>query len=367
MNFINLCSSPIILRSTMLHKIMFRAFFLALMLLYASFTQSQTKEKNWRVGCIAFYNVENLFDTINDPTTNDEEFTPQGDVRWNTEKYVNKLKALSEAMAGIGTEFTPDGAALIGVSEIENKQVMLDLVNQPALSGRSYKVVHFDSPDRRGVDVGLIYQPKYFRPLHSKSYRLIVENNPDFLTRDPLVVTGLFDGEEISVIVNHWPSRRGGEKRSMPLRMAAARLNRHIVDSLLGLNPDAKIVVMGDLNDNPTNKSILEGLNAKGTKDNLKTGELFNPMFSIYKKGVGSNAWQDSWSLFDQLIISQGLLGEDFSTYTFRTARVHNKTELAQKTGRFKGYPHRTYAGGTYLGGYSDHFPAYIIIAKEVK
>jgi len=356
---------------TLLHnmaklKIISATLLTALWLVFSGSVTAQSSGSSFRIGCVAFYNLENLFDTINDPNVNDEEYTPEGAVRWNSEKYIHKLKNLSEAIAGIGLDFTPDGAAILGVAEVENEVVLHDLAKQPAISDRQYKVIHYHSPDRRGVDVALMYQPKYFRPTNSKSYRLYVEGSPDFLTRDQLVVSGLFDGEELHIIVNHWPSRRGGEKRSMPLRMAAARLNRHIVDSLQAINPDAKVIVMGDLNDNPTNKSITEGLNAKGSQTSLKPGELYNPMHALYKKGIGSNAWQDTWSLFDQVIVSQGLLGTDLSTYKFKTARVHNKTELTQKSGRFKGYPNRTYVGGSYLGGYSDHFPAYIIIAKEV-
>jgi hypothetical protein len=211
-----------------------------------------------------------------------------------------------------------------------------------------------------------MYQPKYFKPTATKSYRLNVEGRPDFITRDQLIVSGLFDGEEMHFIVNHWPSRRGGEKRSLPFRMAAAELSRHIVDSLLAINAQAKIVVMGDLNDNPSNKSLTEGLKAKGSIDELQPGDMYNVMYSLYKKGIGSNAWRDTWSLFDQQIVSQGFLGKDFSTYKFYTAKVYNKVELTQKSGRFKGYPWRTYVGGEYHGGYSDHFPSYIIVAKEL-
>ncbi|GAB1418689.1 endonuclease [Bacteroidales bacterium] len=339
--------------------------FAFLFVFIVSLTTLRAQQRNFKVGCVAFYNVENLFDTINDPEKNDEEFLPNGANQWNSKKYLTKLERLAEAIESIGTDITPDGAAILGVSEIENKEVLLDLAAMPQLQKRNYQVIHYHSPDLRGVDVALLYQPKYFKPTGSKSYRLKMEGMPNFLTRDQLLVSGLFDGEEMHFIVNHWPSRRGGEKRSLPLRMAAAKLSRHITDSLLAINPKAKIVVMGDLNDNPTNKSLIEGLNAKGTAGNLQPGQLFNTMFALYKKGIGSNAWRDTWSLFDQIIVSQGLLGKDTSTYKLYSARVHNKTELTQKSGKFKGYPLRTFAGGEYLGGFSDHFPTYIILTKE--
>ncbi len=340
-------------------------FYLILLFLVIGLHFVSAQERQFKVGCIAFYNLENLYDTINDPLTNDEEFTPQGAAIWDSRKYSLKLNHMAEAIQFIGLDFTPDGAAVLGVAEIENREVLEDLVRQPALAKRNYQIIHYHSPDRRGVDVGLLYQTKYFKPVSHKSYRLSVEGMPDFLTRDQLVVSGDFDGERIHIIVGHWPSRRSGEKRSMPLRMAAAKLARHIADSLLSLDPNAKIIKMGDLNDNPTNKSLTEGLRAKGSANALKPGELYNPMYVLYQKGIGSNAWRDTWSLFDQIIISQAWLGEDYSSYRNRTARVHNKVELTQRSGRFKGYPWRTYVGGEFVGGYSDHFPSYIIIVKE--
>ncbi len=331
------------------------------------FNFASAQEKQFKVGCIAFYNLENLYDTINDPLTNDEEFTPEGAARWNSHKYWHKIGRMAEAIQGIGLDFSPDGPAILGVAEVENREVLEDLARQPLIASRNYQIIHYHSPDRRGVDVALLYQPKYFKTVNHKSYTLRVDGMPDFRTRDQLVVSGDFDGERIHIVINHWPSRRGGEKRSMPLRMAAATLTRHIVDSLLSHDPQSKIVVMGDLNDNPTNKSLTEGLRAKGNQKDLKPGDLFNPMYALYQKGIGSNAWRDTWSLFDQIIISQAWLGEDFSSYRFRTARVHNKVELTQRSGRFKGYPWRTYVGGEFMGGYSDHFPSYIVIIKEFK
>ncbi len=345
-----------------------RYFFKILILLLPfSFCLHAQENRLFQAAVIAFYNVENLFDTIDDPMVRDEEFLPDGANRWNTERYLNKLDRLAQVIAGIGTDFTPDGPAIVGLAEIENRAVVEDLISQAGIKDRNYEIVHYDSPDRRGVDVGLIYQPKYFHLLHSKSYTLQLDGIPNFYTRDQLVVSGLFDGELMHFIVGHWPSRRGGEKRSLPLRMEAAKLARHIVDSLLMTNPQAKIVVLGDMNDNPNNKSLIEGLRAKGSQKNLKEGELFNPMYALYKKGIGSNAWRDTWSLFDQLIISQEFLGEDYSSYRFKTAKVYNKPELTQRSGRFKGYPWRTFVGTEHQGGYSDHFPSYILIIKEVK
>ncbi len=325
------------------------------------------KEKQYKVVNIAFYNLENLFDTIDTPDVNDFEFTPEGPNKWNSKKYYEKLENMARVISKIGTDVTPHGPAVIGVSEIENSTVLEDLAKQEAIADRNYQVVHIDGPDKRGVDVALLYQPEYFELTNKISHRLTIEGRDDFFTRDQLMVSGMLDGEEFHFIVGHWPSRRGGESRSRPLRNAAGDLGRHIIDSILNVNPNAKIVYMGDLNDNPDNASVLKHLQAKPDLDKVSEGELFNPFFDFYKKGIGSSAWRDTWSLFDMVIPNHNLLKKDFSTYQYYKASVFNKPFLQQKSGRFKGYPYRTYAGGQYLGGYSDHFPTYILLIKEIE
>ena len=221
-----------------------------LLLLFLTPGKAQDKQA-YKIGLVGFYNIENLFDTIDDPIKNDEEFLPNGVNQWNTEKYLNKLHNMAYAISTIGTDYTPDGVAVLGLSEIENRHVIEDMVAQPELADRNYQIVHYDSPDRRGVDVALIYNPKYLKVTGTKSYTTVVPGEPDFITRDQLLVSGLFDGEPMHFIVMHWPSRYGGEKRSMPGRVAAATLCRHIADSLLANDPNAKVIMMGDLNDYP--------------------------------------------------------------------------------------------------------------------
>lgn len=325
------------------------------------------EERVFQVGVIGFYNLENLFDTVNDPNINDEEFLPDGVNKWNTEKYLTKLQNMSDAIYGIGLDYTPDGVAVLGVSEIENRKVLEDLVVTGKIKDRGYEIIHYEGPDRRGVDVALLYQPKYFKPTATRSYKLVVDGQPNFISRDQLLVSGLFDGEEMHFIVVHWPSRYGGEKRSLPGRIAAAALSRHITDSLLSINPNAKVMIMGDYNDTPVNKSVLDVLNAKGDKDKLKPDELYNPMYNLHKKGIGSNAYRDYWSLFDQIVVTQALLPTDFNSYQMKIAKVHNKKELTQQSGKYKGYPWRSFAGGVWLAGYSDHFPSYLLLVKELK
>ena len=342
------------------------AFILALLVFVLGSLSLHAQEKQaYKVGLIGFYNMENLFDTIDDPNKNDEEFLPHGGNQWNTEKYVTKLHNMAYAISTIGTDISPDGLAVLGMSEIENRTVMEDLVAQPELKDRHYQVVHYDSPDRRGVDVGLIYNPKYFKLTGSKSYRTVVPDQPDFITRDQLLVSGLFDGEPMHFIVMHWPSRLGGEKRSLPGRVAAASLCRHIADSILREDANAKIIMMGDFNDYPDNRSVTEYLRASGDMKDLRDGEFFNPMYELHKKGYGTNYFRDVPGVLDQTILTPGLLPTDYSTYQFKAAKVHNKEFLKQHGGRYNGYPFRTFAGGVWMGGYSDHFPVYVILLKK--
>lgn len=328
------------------------------------------QEKQYKVAAVGFYNVENLFDTINDPEKNDEDFLPTGSYHYTPEVYQEKLTHLSGVIADLATELTPDGVAMLGVAEIENRLVLEDLVKQPSLAKRGYKIIHHDSPDARGVDVGFIYQPKYFTVLGSKPLLVPMPQNPDgssYFTRDILWVWGTFDGEPLHVFVNHWPSRRGGEVASSPLRELAATVCRGVIDSLLQVDPNVKIITMGDLNDDPTNNSTYKVLQAKPKPEKLKAGELFNPFYEFYKKGIGTLAWNDSWNLFDQIILSQGWLKKEQEGFYYLRTEVYNRPYLTQKSGNFKGYPHRTYVGGVYQGGYSDHFPVYIFLVKEVK
>ena len=326
--------------------------------------------QKYKAGIVAFYNIENLFDTIKTPDVFDEEFTPGGANKWTGDRYWKKINNNAMVISQLGRAEGIPGPAIVGLSEIENRMVVEDLINSPNLKSLEYDIVHYDSPDRRGVDVGLIYQKKYFTVTGSRSAALLVYDNETkkrIYTRDQLVVSGLFDGEPMHFIGNHWPSRRGGEKASAYLRNAAADLTRSIVDSIRKVDPMAKVIVMGDLNDDPNNESLTQHLQANGNMKKLKEGEMLNTMGEHFKKGIGSLAYRDSWNLFDQIVITQSLLGKDYSSYKFRHSRIFNDVMLTQKEGRFKGYPWRTYVGTTFSGGFSDHFPVYIMLVKEVK
>lgn len=322
------------------------------------------QDKAVKIGTIAFYNLENLFDTIDSPDTFDEEYLPDGKNKWNTEKYNNKLEHMSKVISMIGKDITKDAPAVIGVSEVENRTVLEDLVKTDNLKKYNYEIVHYDSPDERGVDVGLLYQPKYFTPKYSHPIHVTLPDTSD-RTRDILMVYGLFDNEPMYFFVNHWPSRRGGEKASAPGRDSAALTLRKVCDTILIKKPDAKIFIMGDLNDDPTNESLIEYLKASDDKKILDKNYFFNPMKTMHKKGIGTLAYRDNWNLFDQIIMSPAVIN-DKTGYHYFKAGIFNKDFLFQSEGKFKGYPFRTQAGGVYLNGYSDHLPVYVYIIKEL-
>lgn len=339
--------------------------FILIALLFASYSFSQEDLKKYKIACIAFYNIENLFDTINDPNFNDDDFTPQGSYVWTGERYWKKIDNMSDVISKIGDEYTSGGPVIIGIAEIENEAVLKDLVESKNLKSSNYGIVHYDCQYARGVDVGFLYRKDYFKVTDSKTFQLIMPTEPNYKTRDFLLVNGELDGEKVHILVNHWPSRRGGEKRSAPNRIAAADLCKTIVDSLYKAEANAKIFVMGDFNDDPTDESIEKNLGASGDIAKVADGGLYNPQYDLFKKGIGSLAYRDSWNLFDQIIISKPLLGVDKSNYKFHSAKIFNRKFIIQKDGQYAGYPLRTYVGETWQGGYADHFPSYIFIIRN--
>lgn len=332
----------------------------------------QAQQKEYKINTIAFYNLENLYDTINDPTKNDHQ-NPIGGMSPGeaSRVYPLKLKNMAKAIADIGTDKSGYPPAVIGVCEIENYQVLEDLVNHPRLSPYNYGIIHYESPDLRGIDVALLYRKDVFRPLYSKPHEVILYGYDDRTkrnyTRDVLYVKGLLDGEEMHFLVNHWPSRSGGEKKSNPRRVKAAETAKKVVDSVQRIEPNAKIMLMGDLNDGVYNESVKEVFETKRYKSELKLPtDIWNPYENIFYEGIGTIAWRDSWDLFDQIILTQPLtIDNDFSSYRFYKAGVFNPPYLRNPRGRWKGYPFRSFANG-WTNGYSDHFPVYIYLIKEL-
>ena len=333
----------------------------------SAWAQKLAKGRDYYISAIGFWNVENLYDTLNDKWKNDEDFTPDGINQWTGRRYWTKIDRLSTVIGQIATDITPDGLAILGLCEIENKSVVQDLVNSPHLKKRNYQFVHIEGPDIRGVDPALIYNPVYFKVKKAVSYHVRLVTDSTHKTRDILVVSGLFSGEPLTVLVNHWPSRRGGEMLSRANRNGAAKLARHIADSVTTADPKAKVLIMGDLNDDPVNECVKKYIGTysdfKDAKDNL----YFNPMEKPYKEGIGTLAWQDSWNLFDQIMLNKNWIPGLYETWQYYGVRIYNKDFLKADHGNFKGYPFRTYSGGSYTGGYSDHFASYILIAKLKK
>lgn len=328
-----------------------------------------SQEKN-KIHTIAFYNVENLFDTLDNPSTYDDSRTPYGKDNWTSKIYWKKVENMSKVISEIGYDETNALPTIVGLCEVENKDVIVDLVNTEKLKKGNYGIVHYDSPDERGIDVALIYKKNLFKPLNTNSTFLDIydeERNRQDYTRDQLVVEGYLENEKIYLIVNHWPSRSGGELRSRPFRNKAAELNRRIIDSIQSINKKAKIITMGDFNDDPINESIKKILNTKSDKANLGKFDMYNPMEKMHREGRGTLAYRDNWNLFDQIIFSSSLISENKSNFSYYKTYIYSKKYLYNQSGRYKGYPFRSFAGGSFLDGYSDHLPVYILLIKEIK
>ncbi|MBQ0116072.1 MAG: endonuclease/exonuclease/phosphatase family protein [Bacteroidales bacterium] len=330
------------------------------------------QDRKYNMYGVMFYNLENLFDTINTNGTYDLEFSPQGARQWNNDKYWKKQHNMAYAISQMTSQGTPNGPTILGVSEIENITVLQDLVRQPELKSRHYQIIHHDSPDRRGIDVAILYDPLNFKVLNVTYQKLYIDSYPTFRTRDQVCVTGMLAGDKISVLINHWPSRLGGQEQSSYLREATAALARHTIDSLLTDDPNQGIILMGDLNDDPQDKSCAEVLGGKrNIKDVKEPNDVYNPWWEKLDKGIGTLAYKGQWNLFDQIVMT-----EHFTRYvdskekpqlTFVRAEVLNRDFLKTREGDRQGYPLRTYSGGVFLNGYSDHFPTEIFLVKEVK
>ena len=301
---------------------------------------------------VGFYNLENLFDTKNDTLVRDDDRTPNGKYRWTSSRLETKLKNISKVITRINLELKETEWLGLGVCEVENFELLKALTTKSGIL-KNAGIIHFDSPDLRGIDVGFLYNQSLFRPTHFQKQKvpLLKDRVEIIYTRDLLVVSGIaLESERIHFIITHWPSRSGGEKRSEWRRKTASYYTRKAIDSITSREPQAKIIVMGDFNDDPVNESILHLINPKSNEDSL-----INFSNTSYRKGLGSIAHRDKWHLFDQIIGTKSLLYQPglqalgFGVYTTRY--------LQTTSGRYRRYPFRTYAGLQYQGGYSDHFP----------
>ncbi len=339
--------------------------FICFLFFFGNFFQATAQSKDYPVAAIGFYNLENFFNPEDNPETNDEDFTPNGSHRYTEAVFAQKAKNMASVIAQLGKEYSPDGVALLGVCEIEDDRVLKVLTQQPELKQRHYRYIRFDGPDKRGINVGLIYNPKYFKIISAKPIPINLKFAGGGLTRDVLLVHGILLGDSVFVLVNHWPSRSGGEAASAPKRNAAAEVNRQAVNQIMDENKNAKIIVMGDLNDDPTNESVSKILGATGNRDKALKGALYNPWTKYYQQGIGSLSHNDKWNLFDQIIISPAFLSTNTGHWQFYQARIFNKDFLKNSFGKYRGYPHRSYSGNKWINGYSDHFPTIIYLIKD--
>ncbi|WBV55486.1 endonuclease [Chryseobacterium daecheongense] len=386
------------------------------MFLLSMFTFAQQGQLR-KVAAVGFLNVENLFDTIpsadyidgtkaiNNPAfhrsipldsirfleaekydgpwsdgllkgkkavryqSGYEEFTPKSSKNYNTKVYKTKLANEAKVISELGSQYTKTAPAVVGLIEVENRQVIQDLIKEPALAKYDYGIIHYNSYDYRGIDVALIYQKRRFTVTNSlkKELKIFNETGKREYTRDILVVTGFLDNEKVAFFMNHWPSRRGGEAVSLPKRNAAAVLLKQQMDSVRAADPSTKLFAMGDFNDDPVSSSLKNHLKAVGNSKDLNDNTPYlNLMYPLYKKGVASLAYQDAPNLFDQIIVSKNLISDQVTKeYSVYRAEIYAPAYLVNKEGNYKGYPFRSWNGDQFTGGYSDHFPAFVILQKE--
>lgn len=329
---------------------------------------SMAQSNKYTLRTIAFYNVENLFDTIDDPDTIDEDYTPNGKNHYTAQAYTKKIKRTAMVIAEIGYTQRHQAPVIIGLAEIENYTVLHDLVRTESLGKYQYQIIHADSPDRRGIDVAILYQERYFKPIETEVIELRLWNDKGerIYTRDILYAHGYLDQEEIHLVVNHWPSRRGGKTRSDPKRMKAAFLVKNLITTILGKDPKARILIMGDFNDDPMDNSIKQGLLLPSDFEKQLEWSLFNPMEKMHKKGMNTLAYRDGLNLFDQILISSPLYKKeaDQDGYHFYRAGIYNPNYLIVQHGRYKGYPYRSFENNRYSDGFSDHYPVFVELIK---
>ena len=322
---------------------------------------SSIAQTQYKVVAVGFYNCENFFDTIHDPNKEDQETTPTPEV------YMQKLHNIATVFQKMGTDVTPDGPAIIGLAEIENDNVLKAVIDQPEIKNRHYQYAWFYTPDVRGISTAMLYNPKYFTLLSSEPLHVPLESvgikRP---TRDVLHVYGILAGDTVHILVNHWPSKSGGEASSAPGRRVAAQVDKRIVDSLMKVNPNTKIMILGDLNDNPTSEGVIKILEAKADKAHVEMTDIYNPWINMYKKGLGTENFQGEWNLIDQIMISGALVKNPNNKWRYYNAEIFNKDFLIKKMGPGKGLPHRSYTiTKVWDNGYSDHFPVLMYLVEK--
>jgi len=307
---------------------------------------------------VVFYNVENLFDTINHPDKRDNDFTPMGKLKWDTKRYYDKLSKLSYVLSSINKEVLPE---IIGLCEIENKAVIEDLIKQKRLKKGKYNIAHSESPDKRGIDCALIYKKNDFKYIKHETIAIEFPWEKEYKTRDILYVQGLVGRKDtLNIFVNHWPSRRGGQEKSEPNRIFVAQQLKKAVDKIQTKNASAKIIIMGDFNDEPTDKAVIEILNADNNNNVENPKALYNLMYNLQANNEGSYNYRGDWNMLDNLIVSNSLLNGTKGCQTHHNSgKIFRNKKICYENNKGLFIPSRTYGGPKYYGGFSDHFPVY--------
>ena len=342
-----------------------RHFFTLLLLIAAVGVNAKKQPAIYGIG---FYNLENLFDTCHDEGKRDNDFMPDGSYQWTATRYAHKLANMSKVLADMGTDLLPEvGCAVIGLAEVENDRVLTDLVAQQPLRSRNYQYVHIEGPDKRGIDCALLYNPKLFKVQRATllPYKPEWPKDSAFKTRGFLTVEGVLAKQPVTIIVCHWPSRFSDS----PYRERAALQVKEIKDSLLACHPKTKVMIMGDMNDDPTNKSMLEVLRALPNMQDVNDGDMYNPWYNtLTKEGVGTLSYKGAWNLFDQIVLSPNMLNHKDKKrqkgLTFMKNQIFRRDYLLNGEGKYEGTPMRTFAGGKWLDGYSDHLPVVVYLTK---
>jgi endonuclease/exonuclease/phosphatase family metal-dependent hydrolase len=333
---------------------LFAASLLSVLSASAQITGKNTKSANQPFVAM-FYNVENLFDTQNDPATDDDEFTPTGKIPWTEERLATKINHIGQVISDIVSPSMPD---IVGFAEVENQQVLEMLTSSAALAKTKYGIVHYDSPDERGIDVALLYNQASFKVISSEPLKVVLPDNDK--TRDILYVKGkLNTGEILHVFVNHWPSRRDGSEVSEPKRMIAASVLRAKINDIQKLEKSASILILGDFNDEPSDNSITKGIGALSPDQAITNNNIYSLLYPEFKKGEGSLFYKD-WDLFDQIMVTGNMLSQKKGLHTsVKDANIFKAEYLLYKTKKGDERPNRT-MGEKYFGGYSDHLPVYV-------
>ena len=323
-------------------------------------------QNQFKVAAIGFYNCEHFFDAVDDTAKNDDDYTPDGIYHYNTIIYEQKKHNIATVIARMGTDVTQDGPAILGLTEVENDRVLADLTAAPEISSRNYKYIWARASESHCYNVALLYSPKYFTVISWKYIHVPVETiRQKKQVRDVLCVAGILAGDTVGIVVCHLPAEMGSDAASIAVRTLAVQTCKGIVDSQLTLVPNAKVILIGDLNDNP-NGDICKVLKAKEHRSGLQPDELYSPWVEKYKNGAGTEEYHGEWYLTDQVLVSGGLVKSVNHKWQFYNDEIYKKDWVLYPGGRYKGFPHKSFTTThVWDNGYSNHLPVLIYLVEK--